>query len=360
MSRLTRPERMSLAAMGGVVALLHIVGFGLLFLAVVPADLHSGAEMYGAGVGLTAYMLGVRHAFDADHIAAIDGTTRALMARGQRPLSVGFFFSLGHSSVVFVLALLLGLGVKAVVGPVRDDNSTLHQITGIIGPAVSGTFLCLIGAINIAILIGLLRTARAVRRGECSDEEIHRAAAGGGPMSRLLGRATSAVRRPAHMYPLGLLFGLGFDTATEVTLLILAGGAAGVGLPWWAVICLPILFAAGMSLFDTLDGSFMTFAYGWAFARPVRKLFYNLTVTALSVVVAVGIGAVELLSVVAERFGLDGGAWDAVGGIDLNAMGYAVAGLFVGTWALAVVAWRLGRVEERWGVADSPATSASP
>jgi high-affinity nickel-transport protein len=354
MPSLSRPERVSLAAMGGVVALLHILGFGLLFLAVVPANLHTGgAEVFGAGLGLTAYVLGVRHAFDADHIAAIDGTTRALMARGRRPLSVGFFFSLGHSSVVFVLALLLGVGVKALVGPVRNDSSTLHAITDVVGPAVSGTFLCLIGAINVAILVGLLRTVRAVRRGECSHEELHRAAVGSGPMSRVLARATGAVRRPAHMYPLGLLFGLGFDTATEVSLLILAGGAAGVGLPWWAVICLPILFAAGMSLFDTLDGSFMVFAYGWAFSRPVRKLFYNLTVTALSVVVAVGIGAVELLSAFADRLGLTGGAWDAVSGIDLSLMGYAVVGLFVGTWALAALAWRLGRVEERWGLGDS-------
>jgi nickel/cobalt transporter (NiCoT) family protein len=344
---------MSLAAMAGVVFVLHAVGFGVLFLAVVPAHLDlGGTGAFGAGLGLTAYTLGVRHAFDADHIAAIDGTTRSLMARGQRPLSVGFFFSLGHSSVVLALALLLGLGVRAVVGPVRDGGSALHEITGVVGPVVSGTFLLAIGALNAAILAGLVRTFLAVRRGACSSAELDGATVVRGPMSRLLGRATAAVRRPWHMYPLGLLFGLGFDTATEVSLLFLAGGAAGVGLPWWAVLCLPVLFAAGMSLFDTIDGSFMNFAYGWALSRPVRKLFYNLTVTTLSVVIALGIGTVELLSVAAERLGLTGGPWGAASRIDLNLMGYVVVGLFAATWALAALAWRVGRVEERFAIGD--------
>jgi high-affinity nickel-transport protein len=353
MPRLSRAERSSLAAMAGVVLALHAVGFGLLFLAVVPAHLSlGGTGVFGAGLGLTAYTLGVRHAFDADHIAAIDGTTRALMARGQRPQSVGFFFSLGHSSVVFALALLLSLGVKAVVGPVRDDSSALHQITGVVGPAVSGVFLCVIGALNLAVLAGLVRALLAVRRGEAGSELLDQGAVAGGPMSRLLGRATRAVRRPWQMYPLGLLFGLGFDTATEVSLLFLAGGAAGAGLPWWAVLCLPVLFAAGMSLFDTIDGSFMNFAYGWALSRPVRKLYYNLTVTALSIVVALGIGSIELLSVIPEHVGLTGGPWAIATHIDLNLAGYAVVGLFAATWAVAIAAWRLGRVEERWGIAD--------
>jgi high-affinity nickel-transport protein len=353
MPRMTRTERTRLAAIAGVVVGLHAVGFGLLFLAVIPAHLSVGdAGVFGVGLGLTAYTLGVRHAFDADHIAAIDGTTRTLMAKGQRPQSVGFFFSLGHSTVVLALALLLGLGVRAVVGPVRDDSSALHQITGVVGPVVSGAFLCVIGALNVAVLVGLLRTLRAVRRGESGTEALDQGAVAGGAMSRVLGRATRAVRRPWQMYPLGVLFGLGFDTATEVSLLFLAGGAAGVGLPWWAVVCLPILFAAGMSLFDTIDGSFMNFAYGWALSRPVRKLYYNLTVTTLSVVVAVGIGAIELLSVIPKHIGLTGGPWALVARIDLNVAGYAVVGLFAATWAIAIVVWRLGRVEERWEMAD--------
>jgi high-affinity nickel-transport protein len=353
MPSLSRAEWGTLAAMAGVVVALHVIGFALLFLVVGPAHLDlGGAGVFSAGLGLTAYTLGVRHAFDADHIAAIDGTTRKLMADGRRPLSVGFFFSLGHSSVVLALAFLLGVGVKALVGPVRDDGSALHEITGIIGPAVSGTFLCIIGALNLAVLLGLLRTFRAVARGRCSHRELAEVAVARGPLSRLLGGATRAVRRPWHMYPLGLLFGLGFDTATEVSLLFLAGGAAGAGVPWWAVVCLPILFAAGMSLFDTIDGSFMNFAYGWAFSRPVRKLYYNVTVTTLSVVVALGVGSIELLSVIAERFHLTWGPWGAAARIDLNDVGYAVVGLFALTWVVAIAAWRLGRIEQRWAVAE--------
>jgi high-affinity nickel-transport protein len=338
--------------MAATVVALHIAGFALLFLVVVPAHLETGTGVFSAGVGLTAYMLGVRHAFDADHIAAIDATTRKLMGDGPRPVSVGFWFSLGHSSVVLSLAFLLGIGVKAVVGPVRDDSSTLHEITGVIGPTVSGTFLCVIAALNIAILGGLLRTFGAARRGECSAHEVAEAAAGGGPMSRLLGRATGAVRRPWQMYPLGLLFGLGFDTATEVSLLLLAGGAAGAGLPWWAVLCLPVLFAAGMSLFDTADGSLMALAYGWALARPMRRLYYNVTVTTLSIVVALGIGSLELLSVMADRFELTGGPFGFASRVDLAMAGYAVVGLFAVTWALAAAGWRLARLDERWSVPD--------
>ena len=352
MPPITRAERSTLAAMAAVVVALHVVGFGLLFLVVVPAHLETGAGVLSAGVGITAYMLGVRHAFDADHIAAIDATTRKLMGPGPRPLSVGFWFSLGHSSVVFGLAFLLCVGVKAVVGPVRDDSSTLHEITGVIGPTVSGTFLCVIAALNIAILAGLLRTFGAVRRGECGERELAEAGIAGGPMSRLLGRATRAVRRPRHMYPLGLLFGLGFDTATEVSLLLLAGGAAGAGLPWWAVLCLPVLFAAGMSLFDTADGALMALAYGWGLTRPVRRLYYNVTVTTLSIVVALGIGSLELLAVAADRFGLTGGLFGFASRVDLGMAGYAVVGLFAVTWAVAAAGWRLAGLDERWTVAD--------
>jgi high-affinity nickel-transport protein len=185
-------------------------------------------------------------------------------------------------------------------------------------------------------------------RGRPSDREIATGVQPAGPVGRVLGRFTRAIRRPWQMYPLGLLFGLGFDTATEIALLFLAGGAAGAGLPWYAVLTLPVLFAAGMSLLDTIDGSFMNFAYGWAFSNPVRKLYYNATVTGLSVVVALGIGSIEITAVLAERFGLRGGVWDLASGIDLNLVGYAIVALFVVTWAAAVLVWRVGRIEERW------------
>jgi high-affinity nickel-transport protein len=340
------------ARAGGLAAAiigLHVVGFGLLFGFVVPHHFSVGAgTAFTAGVGLTAYTLGLRHAFDADHIAAIDNTTRKFMNDGQRPLSVGFFFSLGHSTVVFALALLFSLGIRALAGQVQDDGSTLHSLTGLIGTGVSGTFLYVIAALNLVVLVGILRVFRDMRRGLHSEDELERLLQSRGLMNRLLGRFTGAVSKPWQMYPLGILFGLGFDTATEVALLFLAAGAAGAGLPWYAILCLPILFAAGMSLLDTIDGSFMNFAYGWAFSKPVRKIYYNLTVTGLSIAVALIIGTVELLSIAAEKLRLSGGFWDWVSSIDLNAVGYIVVGLFVVTWAVALAVWRFARLEERW------------
>jgi nickel/cobalt transporter (NiCoT) family protein len=352
-SSLTPAEWARAGGLAAAVIGLHVVGFGLLFGFVVPHHFTLGTGAFTAGVGLTAYTLGLRHAFDADHIAAIDNTTRKFMAEGQRPMSVGFFFSLGHSTVVFVLALLFSLGIKALAGPVEDDGSTLHSVTGLIGTGVSGTFLYVIAALNLVVLVGILRVFRDMRRGAYSEDELEDLLQSRGLMNRFLGRFTRAIRKPWQMYPLGILFGLGFDTATEVALLFLAAGAAGAGLPWYAILCLPILFAAGMSLLDTIDGSFMNFAYGWAFSKPVRKVYYNITITALSVAVALLIGTVELLSIAAEKLSLDGGFWTWVSGIDLNAVGYIVVALFVATWAVALAVWRFGRLEERWALPGS-------
>jgi high-affinity nickel-transport protein len=312
------------------VAGLHVLGFVLLGT--------SGA--LGIGVGVTAYTLGLRHAFDADHIATIDNTTRKLMHDGQRPVSVGFWFSLGHSSVVFALAVLVAVGVRGVGAAVQDDGSTLHRATGLVGPLVSGSFLLLIGVLNLVVLAGIVSTFRSLRRGEIDAEQAHaHAHMPTGLLGRVYGRAVGTVRRPWQMLPLGVLFGLGFDTATEVALLVLAGGAAASDLPVQGVLCLPILFAAGMSLFDTLDGAFMRVAYGWAQAHPARALFYNITVTGLSVAVALLIGGMELLSVIADRLHLSGGVWDVVAAIDLNAVGYVVVALFAITWAGSVAVW---------------------
>jgi high-affinity nickel-transport protein len=200
----------------------------------------------------------------------------------------------------------------------------------------------------VAILVGIARVFRAMRRGSFDEAELEAQLDARGFMNRFLGRFTRAIRTPGQMYPLGMLFGLGFDTATEVGLLFLAAGAAGSGLPWYAILCLPVLFAAGMSLFDTIDGTFMNFAYGWAFSRPVRKVYYNLVVTSLSVAVAFVIGTIELLTVAAEKLRLEGGFWMWVSGIDLNVVGYGIVGLFVVTWAGAIAVWRLGRIEEKW------------
>jgi len=297
---------------------------------------------------MTAYTLGLRHAFDADHIGAIDNTTRKLMNEGQRPLSVGFFFSLGHSTVVFALGAVVVLGVRGLSGAVQDDGSTLHQATGLIGPLVSGSFLFLIGILNLVVLVSIVGIFRRMRHGAYDERELDEELDRRGFLNRFYGRATRAVKKPWQMYPLGCLFGLGFDTATEVALLVLAGAGAAGGLPFYAILCLPILFAAGMSLFDTIDGAFMSFAYGWAFSQPVRKIYYNLTVTGLSVAVALGVGTIELLAVLADKLGLTGGVWDVVLSLDLNMVGYVIVGLFVVTWAVALAVWHFGHVEERW------------
>jgi nickel/cobalt transporter (NiCoT) family protein len=320
---LTPAERRRAAGLAAAILALHVAGFGLLI---------GSGELLGAGIGITAYTLGLRHAFDADHIGAIDNTTRKLMGEGQRPLSVGFFFSLGHSTVVFALAALIALGTKGIA-----ESARVHEVTGVIGPAVSGTFLIAIGLLNL--------------RGLTSGGEPR------GVMLRVYARATRAITRPWQMYPLGCLFGLGFDTATEVALLAAAGGAAAGGLPWYAILCLPILFAAGMSLLDTIDGAFMNFAYGWAFAKPVRKIYYNITITALSVAVALIIGSIELIAVFSDKLSLTGGVWDFVAGIDLNYVGYAIVGAFALTWAIALAVWHWGRIEEKWSanLTDAPA-----
>lgn len=350
-SRLSRGEWASIGGMVAAVAALHVIGWGTLVFLVAPEHFTVGQKTLGIGIGLTAYTLGMRHAFDADHISAIDNTTRKLMGEGQRPLSVGFWFSLGHSSVVFGLSVLLAFGIKALAGSVEDDSSTLHQVTGLIGTSVSGGFLYLIATINIVILLGILRVFRDMRRGVYDEAQLEEHLNNRGFMNRILGRVMKVVSKPWQMYPIGVLFGLGFDTATEVALLILAGSSAAAGLPWYAILCLPVIFAAGMSLFDSIDGSFMNFAYGWALANPVRKVYYNLIITGLSIAVALVIGTIEVLGLLADEFGWTGRFWDDVSGIDLNVLGFVIVGLFVATWIVSLVVWRFGRIEERWTTA---------
>jgi nickel/cobalt transporter (NiCoT) family protein len=347
---LTPQEWRRAAALAAVVGGLHVVGFFVLLALVVPQELRLGSgAVFGLGLGITAYTLGMRHAFDADHIGAIDNVTRKLMNEGQRPLSVGFFFSLGHSTIVFAMAALLAIGIRGLSGAVQGESSTLHQATGLIGPSVSGFFLLLIGILNLIILVGIVKVFLGMRHGEYNERELEERLNSRGLMNRLYGRATRAIKQPWQMYPLGMLFGLGFDTATEIALLATAGTAAAAnGIPFYAILCLPILFAAGMSLLDTIDGAFMNFAYGWAFAKPVRKIYYNITITALSVAVAVVVGTIELIAVFSDKLSLTGGVWGFVSAIDLNYVGYAIVALFIGTWAVALAVWRFGRIEQRW------------
>jgi len=348
-TKLGREQWISIAGMSSFILLLTVVGWGVLILFVVPQQFNVGTSgALGIGIGLTAYMLGMRHAFDADHIAAIDNTTRKFMEDGQKPVSVGFWFSLGHSSVVFGLCLLLSFGVRALAGQVEDGDSTLQTTFGLIGTMVSGIFLILIGIINLFILRKIVGVFRRMKSGEFSEDELEEHLNKRGFMNRFLGKVTKSIKKPWQMYPLGILFGLGFDTATEVSLLVLAGGAAAFALPWYAILCLPVLFAAGMSLLDTIDGCFMNFAYGWAFSQPVRKVYYNITITALSVFIALVIGTIELVGVAAEKAGIEGGVLGFIAGLDLGAIGFIIVGLFVITWVVAIVGYKVGNVEERW------------
>jgi high-affinity nickel-transport protein len=355
---LTREDWRSLSGMTGFIVLLHVVGLAILFGLVVPNHYHLGGDhpVFNVGVGVLAYTFGLRHAFDADHIAAVDNTTRKLLADNtangntRKPLSVGFWFSLGHSTIVFTLAFLLSVGVKALAGQVENNSSGLHSATGIIGASVSGVFLWILGILNLAVLLGILKVFREMRSGVYNEEQLEEQLNKRGFMNRFLGGLTKSVRKPWHIYPIGVLFGLGFDTATEVGLLVLAGGAAAFNLPFYSILVLPILFAAGMCLMDTVDGVFMNAAYGWAFARPVRKVFYNITITAISIAVALIIGTIELLSVLADQANITTGPIAAIASIPLDYAGYGIVGLFFLAWITALAVWRFGRIEEKWSV----------
>jgi nickel/cobalt transporter (NiCoT) family protein len=347
---LSRAEWLRLAGCYAVILGFHLVGFGVLLVVSGPKY---DARLFGIGVGLTAYGFGLRHAFDADHISAIDNTTRKLIADGQRPVAVGFFFSLGHSTIVVALTAIIAVAARAVASQVTNNHSALHGFGGYIGTGISGFFLYLIAAINLVILVGIVRIFRQMRRGEFDEPTLEKRLMERGLMNRLLGPIARSIKSSWQMYPIGVLFGLGFDTATEVGLLAIGGGAAAANLPWYAIMALPLLFTAGMSLMDTADGAFMNVAYGWAFSKPVRKVFYNLTITGLSVAVALLVGTVELLSILTQSLSLRGGIWDFLSSVNLNTIGFVIVGMFVVTWLGAMAVWRFGRIEQRWALAPA-------
>lgn len=335
-----RDERRRLGGLYGAILAIHVAGFGTLLL----FGLGNPALV---GLGGLAYAFGLRHAFDADHISAIDNTTRKLLTEGKKPLSVGFFFSLGHSTVVLLIAMALGLAVKSVVQGLAEGSS-LRTVGGLVGTGVSGGFLLLIGVLNLLVLLDVIGVYRRLRRGDFDREELEKELNTGGLMTRLFGRLFRMIRSAWHMYPIGFLFGLGFDTASEVALLAISAGAAAQGLPFAAVVSLPLIFAAGMSLMDTTDGAFMAKAYGWAFSNPVRKVFYNMTVTGLSVFVALFVGVVEVAQIVIRVSGAHGVPFDTIASLDFGTIGLVIVGAFVVTWAVAWAFFRWGRVESRW------------
>jgi nickel/cobalt transporter (NiCoT) family protein len=341
-------EWAKVGAMAATIIGLNVLGWGMLVLALSGHYHINKTELFGFGTGILAYTLGMRHAFDADHIAAIDNTTRKLIQDGERPLSIGFFFSLGHSTIVFILAVLLNLGIRALNGAVKNNTSALHHWTSIVGTSVSGTFLYLIGLLNLVVLFSIIKVSREMRQGRYDADELERQLDSRGLMNRILGGYAKRVDSPWKMYPVGALFGLGFDTATEVALLVLAGSAVVGGLPFYAVISLPVLFAAGMCLFDTIDGCFMNFAYDWAFAKPIRKIYYNLTITGLSVFIALFIGTVEILGLIAQETSRSGWFWDLVQNFNINRAGFIIVGVFVATWVVALAIWHFGDIERKW------------
>lgn len=291
------------------------------------------------GTAFLAYMFGLRHAFDADHIAAIDNVVRKLMQEKKQPYAVGFFFSLGHSSIVIIASIVIAATAAAMQGRLE----AFHEVGGVIGTAVSAAFLLLIGIANLFVLKGVWSAFDRARRGErIVDEDLDMLLAGGGFLARIFRPMFKVVRRSWHMYPIGFLFGLGFDTATEIGLLGISAAQAAQGMSIWSILVFPALFTAGMSLMDTLDSTLMTGAYGWAFVKPVRKLWYNLTITAASVVVAIFIGGVEAIGLISDKLGLEGGIWRFIGELNDNLanFGFAIVGIFLLSWLVSAILYK--------------------
>jgi nickel/cobalt transporter (NiCoT) family protein len=344
----------------------NIVGWGIYVLYVMPhhfvyqGEGGSGGLGVGIGVAITAWFLGFRHAFDADHISCIDNTTRKLMADGKRPLGTGFFFSFGHSTVIVGVGVGITFAARAVFGAVVDPNSAYETAGGAIGTLLSAGFLYLIALLNLIVLAGIFKVFREMRQGTYNEVELEAQLQARGLMYRFFGRFMKSINHTWQLYLVGLVFGIGFDTATEVLLLAATTYAALQGLPFFAVLALPFLFAGGMMLFDTLDGAFMNFAYGWAFAKPVRKVYYNLVITALSIGAAFIIGTIEILGILTTEFHLNGAFWDLMANFNINLAGFCIAGLFVAVWAAALIYWRAGKVEQKWtaNVAAVPAESS--
>ena len=356
---MTRPERARVMAMYGAILGLHALGFFVLFVFVLP----SHYKGLGIGVSILAYTLGLRHAFDADHISAIDNTTRKVLGERQgtgqpRPFGFGFFFSLGHSSVVVAIGIAIIAAERTVFAAVSNSSSGLEQFGSLFGSIISASFLFLIGLLNLVILAGIVRIFASMRRGTYDEAELERQLENRGFFYRFFGRWTKTISKEWQMYPVGVVFGMGFDTATEVALLATTALLASQRIPWYAIVCLPVLFTAGMTVMDTTDGLFMNLAYGWAFFNPVRKVYYNLAITGLSVVICLFIGGIEALSLLPQEIGglsRTTGFWGFMYNFNLNTAGFVIVGMFILTWLAALLIWRFGRIEERWTARLQPA-----
>src|ERR1700744_938629 len=361
-SPMTPMEWARFSAMLPFILAINVVGWGIYVLYVMPhhfvykGEGSSAGLGVGIGVAITAWFLGFRHAFDADHISCIDNTTRKLMADGKRPLGTGFFFSFGHSTVIVAVGVGITFAARAVFGAMVNPNSAYETAGGAVGPLLSAGFLYLIALLNLIVLAGIFKVFREMRNGTYDEAELEAQLQARGLMYRFFGRFMRSINHTWQLYFVGLVFGIGFDTATEVVLLAATAYAALRGLPSCGVRALPFLFSGGMMLFDPLDGAFMNFAYGWAFARPVRKVYYNLVITALSIGAAFIIGTIELLGVLTSEVHLHGAFWDLMANFDINVAGFVIAGMFILVWAVALIYWRAGNVEDKWtaGLVSGP------
>lgn len=330
-------DRIEVGAMFGCVGLAHVIGWGLFLL-------YAPRFPAMAGMGALAYGLGLRHAFDADHISAIDDTTRYLLQKGKRPLSTGFFFSLGHATIVLLLTVALVVATKTA----KSAMPELETYGGLIGASVSGVFLWVIGSLNLLVLLEILQVWRRARSGKYRPEHLEELLAQRGGLTKRIigGRLQNLIQHSWQMFPVGMLFGLGFDTASEIGLLALAAGVATQKVAALAAISLAILFAAGMSLMDTADGVFMSKAYDWALSSPMRKIYYNITTTSLSVAVALLVGTIELLQVLATQLNLHGEFFTWLVKLDFESLGYVIVGMFVVGWGCSVAIWKVRRMDE--------------
>jgi nickel/cobalt transporter (NiCoT) family protein len=350
---MSRVERTRVIAMYASILGLHVLGFVVFIVYVLPAHY----KLFGVGLSVTAYTLGLRHAFDADHISAIDNTTRKVMNERHgtdrpRPFTFGYFFSLGHSTIVVVMGVGIIIAEKTVLPAVTHSNSGLESFGGTFGTIVSAAFLFLIGLLNLVVLAGIIRVFRSMRRGEYNEAELERQLENRGFFYRFFGKWMKVIDKEWQMYPVGVVFGMGFDTATEVLLLTTTAYLASEHIAWQAVIALPILFTAGMTVMDATDGVFMNVAYGWAFFNPVRKVFYNLAITGLSVVICFFIGGIETLGLIPQdfphSFNQNGGFWGFMYNFNINTAGFVIVGMFIATWIGAILIWRYAHIEERW------------
>ncbi|MGX4607686.1 HoxN/HupN/NixA family nickel/cobalt transporter [Priestia sp. JNUCC 25] len=322
-----------------IVVILHIAGFIGLYISLPQ-------HPFLLGMGVLAYTLGLRHAFDIDHIAAIDTTVRKLVEQKKNPAGVGFFFSLGHSTVVFLLAIFTSFSVKFV----KNNLPQMQDIGGLIGTVVSGTFLVIMGVINLVILLNIIGVFKKMRKKNYKESELEVLLNSRGFLTPVIQPLFKFINKSWHVYPIGFLFGLGFDTASEIALLTLSAGAAQHNLSFVSILSLPILFAAGMSLMDTLDGAFMTSSYNWAFDKPIRKVYYNITITTLSVIAAIFVGFLELIQIIGEKLHIRNNWFKIIDKLDLGDMGYILVIMFILVWSIAYFIWKYFNIEEKWSM----------